>query len=659
MRSRACLALFLCVMAAVAAPAQTEPSARELYRLGRQRQSRADYYGAVERYKEALQENPHFLEPLIGLAESYFRLEEYEEALRYVAEARTYGRARPPLENLEGRIRIALGDVDGAEALFHGVLSREPNNVDALFGLAEVAIVRGKIQSAVREFQEALRLAPENRRALLALVVLHDSQGEYEEARRYVELALRLHPNSVHVQYFAGRHFLQAGETSQAELAVRTALSLDPAHVESRLLLGRILLRTENYAEVVRLMNDLISESPESGLAWYELGLAELFRGNVSESIDALEAAWRSRPPDEIARIAMEHQIISELALEDSLRQRYAEFRFQAGRELQDRNRFDTALLEYRRGLRIHPYSRTGRLLYAELLRLMGYPARYVEELKVLESLDLADQDVLDRLEVHESLLQDTVSADWGVDQFAVDRASVAMALFHMPDTHRLDHIEAGRFLAQYFADFLLRHDHAEVALGPRHVSSFGEAFRSAREGGSDYFVTLQFRESSRIFSAGCRVYLSRTGSLVAELHETRRGPDRLRDCLADLADGLAGLLPRRGEILDRRFGQGVINLGIVDGLEAEMELPIIRRGALDLELRTVGLTYREDDVIGTFTVRRVDEYVSEGDIRKEGFFDLIGAGDQVVVPDEGESPAEPAPEVVDGGLYDLIRRIP
>jgi hypothetical protein len=288
----------------------------------------------------------------------------------------------------------------------------------------------------------------------------------------------------------------------------------------------------------------------------------------------------------------------------------------------------------------------------------MGYPARYVEELRVLESLDLADRDVLDRLEVHESLLQDSVSANWGVDQFAVDRASVSLALFHLPDTHRLDHIQAGRFLAQYFTDFLLRHDHAENGLGPRQTPSFGDAFRRARQGGSEYFVTLDFRESPRVFTAGCRVYLSRTGSMVAELHETRRGPDRIRDCLSSLADGLAALLPRRGEILDRRFGRGVINLGKIDALEAETELPIVRRGSLALALRDMGLTYREEDVIGTFTVERVDEYVAEGRIEKQGFFDLIGAGDQVVVPKEGHSPSEPAPDVADGSLYDVIRRI-
>ena len=50
------------------------------YLDGAAAEGREDYALAVEKYKDALSLNPAYLEPMVGLAESFFQMEEYDEA---------------------------------------------------------------------------------------------------------------------------------------------------------------------------------------------------------------------------------------------------------------------------------------------------------------------------------------------------------------------------------------------------------------------------------------------------------------------------------------------------------------------------------------------------------------------------------------------------
>ena len=102
------LALLFLLLAGIGAGAQERGTPRQLYQRGREAQSRVQLLRAVELYRAALQSNPDYLEPMVGLAETFFALEEYREALDHVTRARRYDRENLDLRILEGRIRLGL-----------------------------------------------------------------------------------------------------------------------------------------------------------------------------------------------------------------------------------------------------------------------------------------------------------------------------------------------------------------------------------------------------------------------------------------------------------------------------------------------------------------------------------------------------------------------
>jgi tetratricopeptide (TPR) repeat protein len=113
-----CAVTFACLLASPGLAAQPASAAIALYEQGKAAAADENYYLAIEKYKAALVQNPHYLDPIKGLAECFFFLDEYDEALRWVTLGKTYDKNDFSLLTLEGRTNIVLGNLDKARELF-------------------------------------------------------------------------------------------------------------------------------------------------------------------------------------------------------------------------------------------------------------------------------------------------------------------------------------------------------------------------------------------------------------------------------------------------------------------------------------------------------------------------------------------------------------
>jgi tetratricopeptide (TPR) repeat protein len=638
-------------------PAQSgaDGDPRVLYQRGRAEQSRSNLLAAVELYRAALIDNPAYDEPLVGLAESFFALEEYEEALEYLKEAKKYDRNDLDLIVLEGRIAIAMNQPARARSLFESVLEREPNNLEARFGLAELDIAQGRTRNASKRYIETLKIRPESQKALLSLVLLSEEQGDRSAAETYLELAVKYHNYDPRVHYAAGRFSMEEGSLERAERYLLTAIALDRDYTEAKRLLAQVYLLEKRPDQAIETLRQILAHHRDIPLVWYSLGLAYERTGEAEQAIRSLAQALRLQPDDEIARIVLENIALDRLPIDDPIRERYAAYHLERGDLFRERNYLDKALLEYRRALRLQPEAKEPRLQYAQLYLLMGFPEKYMNELEVLRDLGHTDEQILDDIEIIGSTLYDSVSARWGIDQYALDRQRFSLALYHlMPATREL-HPFAGQAAAVYLHDLLKRYPTLNVLDTTLDTDSYESAFRDARSLGADYFLLMHIEESERSFTTVLEQYLTRTGKRLGTYRVFRTGNDRVQDNFNIMAERVFGALPLRGNLLARQFDRGVIDLGLYDELDSGTELAIVRKGKVGLSNDRIGVTAEDRDILGTFKVETLDEVVSEGIVSKRSFFDLINVGDQIIAVPPPEQPVEsPAQE----GEPGLLRRI-
>lgn len=605
--------------------------ARAVYLDGASAEGREDFALAVEKYKEALSINPAYLEPMVGLAESFFRMEEYDEASTWVAMARTYDRNNPDIAVLQGRILIGQGDVQGARSLFTDVLQSQPNNVEARLGIAEADIAEGRSQTAIGRYAQTLKLAPESTRAILSLAMLYDESGDPAKAGSYYELAVKSHSSDPQVQLAAAAWSARNGSYSAAERRAQIALSLKPGLERAKLLLGGIYLQTGRATDAVTTLRDVVTANRDNSLAWYSLAMAYRRSSDPAKAIASFASALLSRPDDEAARLSQEAVAVESLPMDDAQRKKMGAWHVTQGRAFEDRSFLEKALAEYRRALILDPTSADGRVGYARIYRSLGFPAKYLSELQVLAKLGSKDTFVSDEIERLNSALAESVSRSWGYDQYNLDRSRYVIPVYTLAAGNRLVHSLLSDDLARYFASLMGRYDTIVAPDVPPGVTGFDQAFRAARTAGNDYFALVAFDESDRSFSATVDLYLARTGGRIASFAAFRTGNDRVRDSLMKLAEQIAGLLSPKGTLLTRRFGQGVVDLGSFQGLKKDDALVIVRKGRVQLRSDGPGLAYDEKDVLGDFKVTGLDEAVAEGSVTGRGYFDYVNAGDQVL----------------------------
>jgi tetratricopeptide (TPR) repeat protein len=631
-------------------------SSTELYRSGAEALDQERIFRAIEFFKSSLEKNDNYLQPIVGLAQAYFALTEYEEALIYVRRARVFDRGNVELVGLEGRIRLGLGEFEAAGELFKSIIAIQPNNLDARFGLAELEIAFGQTANAAALYEQSLKISPQNRRALLSLIIIFDEAGKHDIAEIYLEQVLDYYSESPQVQYIAAKHRLESGMLNDAEYHTLLALELKPEYIDAILLLSKIYIEQKNYNKAVETVEAVLASNRGEPLLWYTLGAANSLLDNNDEAIQAYARAFTLQPDDEVSRIALENLLIDYLEIGDPIRERFAEYHYIRGKALAERNYLEKALLEFRRGLVLTPRSREGRLLFASIYDLLDFRSKYLTELKVLRDLGYNDREVADMIEIEESLQQDALSIRFDISQYDLERQRFTVGLYSLKGD--MIHFHAESDLAEYFRHLLLRFDKIDITGSVSNAGNFGEAFGNARDSGVDYFLIFSANEGNRYFTVEWQLFSGATGALLSEYSVLRTGNNRVTDALAAAADRVQKIMPVYAWILQRRFDEAIIDLGFVDGVAVEDELLIVRRESFDYRHDKLGFDYSDSDVLGTLKINEVDELISLGTIVRNPFFDLINPGDRVVYPAENLEEALQSDRMLPDDLYRTILKI-
>ena len=638
--------LALCALLAVAgagrAEAQGAARAATLYAQARSYMAAEDWFSAAAILKESLRANPAHAEGTFALAESYYELGELDEALYWARRARTLARGNLDAANLEAVILISLGRLDAAAAVIDEILAREPNNREALFAAGELDVARGRPTAALTRYRGALARFPDDRRLLVSLALVSGSTGDMDSALSFISRAIAHHPDDHRVFHYAAYIHAQAGNLTRAISYAEMALRQRPGYAPARALLGNLRYVTGDFEEAARLANEAIAANRDDMPAWYLRGLSYLRLGRGAQAISVLGNALALDPGNEFIRFALDEALITTTPLEDPRRARHAEWYFERARAFRSRNLNSQALFEYRRGLRLNPFA-PARREYADLLRLQGYPARFIDELIFIQHVGMGDRGVSEAIESHAALLAGSVSRAWQVNPAELDGRHWNVAVFSVGASATSRHVDSQAIAAGLVRE-ILAHDRAIVPMMELDIRqpSFAQAFRAAREAGADYFMIVGVSESERDISISAELFVGRTGAPAGAFNAHRAGADRARNAARGIVDQLGASLPFRAQLVQRRQSEGLIDRGRADGVRVGDVFSVVQRGRSQVASQGIGLLYDADYLVGMITIERVDEEVASGRLTRNGFFDRIEPGDEIIFQPSGGLRVQP-----------------
>ena len=611
--------------------AQTQASSAVYYERGKSLMAEENWYSAVESFLECTRLNPAHAEGTASLAECYYELAEFDEALKWVRKARQLARTNMSVANLEVFTLIALGQLEGAASLVNEILAKEPYNRETLFAAGELDIARNRPSEAMIRYRDAVRRYPDDRRLLISLALVTLSLGDGDTALTYINNALVQHPDDYRVFYYAAYIYSMNNKVKDAIGYAERSLHYKADHLPSRSLMSVLRYRNGEYEEAARLCDTLIAENRQDMSAWYLKGLSLIRLNRSQEAITVLSSAITANEEDEFVRAILEETFISSTVLEDPRRVRFAAWHFNKARAFRQRNLNEQALFEYRRGLRLNPFA-ADRREYAEILRLLGYPARYLEELRFLQDQGKADKKMNDAIEAYASLLSNALFKQWQVNPVDLAERHWKIAVFSLAGQSSFYHADAGSVAAGVIKELLVHDRNINPMNIEQRQTIFSQAFKQAREGGADYFILVSVTESERDISIKAEVFVGRTGSPAGTFYTYRTGVDRLRDASRGIVTQLASAMPIRGRLLIRKQGQALINKGKADGIQKDAVYDIVKRGRFQTANEGIAVIYSNDELVGKLTITDVDEEIAIGTLVRNGFFDRIEPADEVIL---------------------------
>lgn len=119
----------------------------------------------------------------------------------------------PGLQN--GYLALKDGDLGSARQQYEAVLRQEPNNRDALLGMAALALRQNQGQQAAAVYGRLLELDPQDPDALAGLIGLHQGEPGQNEIR--LKSLLQQHPDSAPLLFALGNLYAGQGRWPEAQ----------------------------------------------------------------------------------------------------------------------------------------------------------------------------------------------------------------------------------------------------------------------------------------------------------------------------------------------------------------------------------------------------------------------------------------------------------
>lgn len=631
----------------------TGRTAIELFADGQELQAHKQWFDAMDLYQEALSMNPQYGDAWYNMALCSYALGSYDLCVQYADNAAKYERNLSDIQNLKGMAMISLGKIDEAKNVFTAVLKKYPNNIDARFGLAELDLLNGRISVAEGRYLDALKRDSQNRKALLSLALVSSEMGKNEAAEQYVKQALSYYSGEAEVHYMASYLAAKNGDYKVAEQRARSAVQINGDLDKAYSLLAQILFAQKRYDEVIDICDFRIGRKRDCVGAWYLKGLSQQKLERYYDAIDTYQTGLTINPQDEVMRNALELLVGQVLPVEDPRRNSWAEYHSKKAAEF-GRN-FDgiSERYEYQRALSVAPLNASIRQSFADMLERDGLYELYLQQLKFIkENAEVLDNGPViqrdenspsrkrsreqikndDAIENYESIMRNNISARWKIDPFYLDKTRWNIGIYYTKKPVQLFHadLEEISALAARTAFSGVPSTAVDVETDP--VASYGEAFRLARTQGRDYFVIMTAEETERTYSIDATIYSARTGTKTSEIHVYRTGNDCMAKSLQRFRAGVLDILPIRGKVLQNVQGTLLLDLGKNDGISVDAEFNIIRKGGIETNDEGPGIKYNKKDLLGTVKVTACDEEISEGKYRKNGFYDTLNVGDEIIL---------------------------
>lgn len=215
---------------------------------------------------------------------------------------------------IQGESLTQLGRLDEAAASFSAVLQHDPGSVPAHIGLGRVRLASDPVSAEVL-FLEALQQEPRNAVALNDLGIARDLQGHYADAEIAYRSAMAANPDMNAAQVNLALSLAMSGNSRDAVQLLRPLASDPDASRQVRHDLAAVLAMGGNKAEAATILSkDLPPQDVQQALDGYVTGRPSAAAGLLAPGPAPVSAPDNLPPPSASTAASIRSTVTAKVA---------------------------------------------------------------------------------------------------------------------------------------------------------------------------------------------------------------------------------------------------------------------------------------------------------------------------------------------------------
>ncbi len=253
---------------------------------------------AISRLRQATHDDPGFALAFASLGEAYLRKFDLTQDRSLLPQAESNASHALALNDSLARVHIVMGLVHNAfgrrelaQQEFLTATKLEPNNADALSGLAGEYAANQRTQDAERLYRQAVALRPDSWDVYNNFGRFLLDQDKPEEAAEQFQMVIQSAPDSMAGYQNLAAALLQAGRLEDAEAPLRKAAGMDTSSWAVHINLGDLYFRRGLLSQAEKETLRGLELNDKSWESWFNLAVIYRWGGNKDKAISAYRRA--------------------------------------------------------------------------------------------------------------------------------------------------------------------------------------------------------------------------------------------------------------------------------------------------------------------------------------------------------------------------------
>ena len=245
-----------------------------------------NYEQAIKLLNKAYVKLPNHPGINFALADAYLQINDLENAGYYSKQARTLNPANKWYHLQLVEIYKALGNNEGAAKELRNALTHHPNDIDILYGLAQIYAELGKFEASNTVYNKLLQLKGEMTSIRIEKLKNFNKLNLKDSAIVELEKIRSMEPTNISTLHLLSNYYLELNRTDEAHNVIKNALQINSNNPKSRIILADVYLAQAKWDSAKTTLVKLIIDPAVSNQTKEEVThfIYSKYKSNTSNS---------------------------------------------------------------------------------------------------------------------------------------------------------------------------------------------------------------------------------------------------------------------------------------------------------------------------------------------------------------------------------------